>query len=144
MQELWSSASYEPHLLSLLFAFAPVAMLVVIAYAAFMRGEPVLRAWLLMHFVTLMPLFVSIALAPSIVSPNAAAALFRIAAACIPSIASAQARFEVTVDLPTPPLPEPTQITFLTAARAPVGSPSRRPRRPAAAPPAAPPDRPSP
>ncbi len=94
MQELWSSASYEPHLLSLLFAFAPVAMLVVIAYAAFMRGEPVLRAWLLMHFVMLMPLFVTIALAPSIVSPDAAAALFRIAAACIPLAAAAAGAFQ--------------------------------------------------
>ena len=62
MQELWSSASYEPHLLSLLFAFAPAAMLVVIAYALVMRGEPVLRAWLCMHFVTLLPLFVTITL----------------------------------------------------------------------------------
>src|SRR3954451_9321436 len=47
----------------------------------------------------------------------------------MPSDASAAARLAVTVDLPTPPLPEPTQITFLTAASAPVGSPSRRPRR---------------
>src|SRR3954463_7257406 len=47
----------------------------------------------------------------------------------IPSSASAAARFAVTVDLPTPPLPEPTQMMFFTAARAPVGSPSRRPSR---------------
>src|SRR3954469_23123694 len=47
----------------------------------------------------------------------------------MPSRASAAARFAVTVDLPTPPLPEPMQITFLTAASAPVGRPSRRPRR---------------
>ena len=32
------------------------------------------------------------------------------------------ARLAVTVDLPTPPLPEPTQITFLTRASAPWGS----------------------
>ena len=38
MHELWSSASYEPHLLSLVFALAPAAMLIVIAYAAVMRG----------------------------------------------------------------------------------------------------------
>src|SRR5687768_13076965 len=84
MQELWSSASYEPHPLSLLFAFAPAAMLVVIAYALVMRGEPVLRAWLLLHFVTMMPLFVTITMAPSITSHDAATELFRIAAACIP------------------------------------------------------------
>src|SRR3954469_13816204 len=45
----------------------------------------------------------------------------------MPSESSAAARFAVTVDLPTPPLPDPTQITFLTAASAPVGSPSWRP-----------------
>jgi len=47
MQELWSAASYQPHLLSLPFAFAPAAMLVVIAYAVVMRGEARLRVWLL-------------------------------------------------------------------------------------------------
>ena len=35
----------------------------------------------------------------------------------------------MTVDLPTPPLPEPMQITFFTAARAPWGSPPLRPSR---------------
>ena len=49
MHELWSSASYEPHLLSLLFALAPAAMLIVIAFAAVMRGAPILRGFLLGH-----------------------------------------------------------------------------------------------
>jgi serine phosphatase RsbU (regulator of sigma subunit) len=97
MQELWSSASYEPHLLSLLFAFAPAAMLVVIAYALVMRGEPVMRAWLCMHFVTLLPLFIAITLAPSTVSPEAAAATFRIAAACIPLSAAAAGAFQFSL-----------------------------------------------
>ncbi|HEY5924918.1 MAG TPA: hypothetical protein VIV11_24725, partial [Kofleriaceae bacterium] len=97
MQELWSSASYEPHLLSLLFAFAPAAMLVVITYALVMRGEPVLRAWMLLHFVTMMPLFVTITLAPSIVSAEAATALFRIAAACIPLSAVAGGAFQFSL-----------------------------------------------
>ena len=39
-----------------------------------------------------------------------------------PSACSAAARLAVIVDLPTPPLPEATQITFLTWARAPSGS----------------------
>jgi len=39
MHDLWSSASYEAHLLSLPFALAPAAMLIVIAYAAVMRGS---------------------------------------------------------------------------------------------------------
>jgi serine phosphatase RsbU (regulator of sigma subunit) len=94
MQELWSSASYEPHLLSLLFAFAPAAMLVVIVYALFMRGEPVLRAWLILHFVTLLPLFVTETLAPSIVSPTAALAAYRIAISCIPLSAAAAGAFQ--------------------------------------------------
>jgi serine phosphatase RsbU (regulator of sigma subunit) len=97
MQELWSSASYEPHLLSLLFAFAPAAMLVVIAYALVMRGEPVLRGWLCMHFVTLLPLFVSITLAPSTKSPEAALASFRIAAACVPLSAAAAGGFQFSL-----------------------------------------------
>ncbi|HEX5060306.1 MAG TPA: SpoIIE family protein phosphatase [Kofleriaceae bacterium] len=97
MQELWSSASYEPHLLSLLFAFAPASMLVVIAYGIAMRGEPVLRAWLLMHFVTLLPLFMTITLAPSIVSPHVATALFRISASCIPLTSVAGGAFQFSL-----------------------------------------------
>ncbi len=94
MQELWSSASYAPHLLSLPFAFAPVAMLVVITYGLVMRGEPVLRAWLLLHFVALLPYSVTMTLSPSIVSPTAAEALFRVAAAFIPLASAAGAGFQ--------------------------------------------------
>ncbi len=97
MQELWSSASYEPHLMSLLFAFAPAAILVVIAYALVMRGEPVLRAWLLMHFVTLLPLFVTITLAPSTVSPEASTQAFRIATACLPLTAVGGGAFQFSL-----------------------------------------------
>src|SRR5437763_1709755 len=49
------------------------------------------------------------------------------AAAALPSAVRAAARLAVTVDLPTPPLPDPTQTTFLTRASAPVGSPPLRP-----------------
>ena len=38
----------------------------------------------------------------------------------LPSAASAAARLAVSVDLPTPPLPEPTHSTFATCASAPV------------------------
>src|SRR5689334_15529800 len=89
MQELWSSTSYEPHLLSLPFAFAPAAMLVVIAYALVMRGEPVLRAWMLLHFAALMPYSIMMTLSPSFVSATAAEAMFRVAAAFIPMAAAA-------------------------------------------------------
>ena len=66
MQELWSSASYEAHLLSLPFALAPAAMLIVIAYAAVMRGSPTLRLWLLGHCLSLLPYAVVMMLSPSI------------------------------------------------------------------------------
>ena len=97
MHELWSGASYEPHLLSLPFAFAPAAMLVVIAYAIVMRGEPVLRTWILVHFITLMPYSVVMALSPSVTSPVAAEALFKIAAACIPMAGGAGAAFQLSL-----------------------------------------------
>jgi serine phosphatase RsbU (regulator of sigma subunit) len=94
MSALWASTSYEPHLLSLPFAFAPAAMLVVVAYGLVMRGEPVLRAWMLVHFLALLPYSVVMMLSPSIVSHDAAEALFRIAAASIPLAAAAGAGFQ--------------------------------------------------
>lgn len=95
MHALWSSASYQAHLLSLPFAFAPAAMAVVIAYGIAMRGEPVLRAWLLLHFAALMPYSICMAMSPSVVSSAAAEHLFRIAAAFIPMAAAAGAGFQL-------------------------------------------------
>ena len=97
MHELWSSASYAPHLLSLPFAFAPVAMVVVIAYALVMRGEPELRAWLLVHFAALLPYSVVMALSPSVTSPAAAHSLFKLAAATIPAAAAAGAGVQLAM-----------------------------------------------
>lgn len=88
MHELWSSASYDAHLLSLPFAFAPAAMSVVIAYGIVMRGEPVLRAWMLLHFVSLIPYAITMALLPSVTSPATAEQLLRIAAAFVPMAAA--------------------------------------------------------
>jgi hypothetical protein len=51
---------------------------------------------------------------------------------CLPSVASAAARFAVTLDLPTPPLPDPMQTTFETWASDPSGSPPRPSLRPSA------------
>ena len=97
MHELWSSASYEPHLLSLPFAFAPAAMLVVIAYVIVMRGEPVLRTWMLVHFLALMPYSIVMTLSPSVTSPIAAEALFKIAAAFIPMAGAAGVAFQLAL-----------------------------------------------
>ncbi len=94
MQELWASASYQWHALSLPFAFAPVAMSFVIAYALVMRGASVLRGWLLVHFACLMPYATCMMLSPSLVSPAASMALFRLAAAFIPMSAAAGAGFQ--------------------------------------------------
>src|SRR5689334_18465529 len=97
MQQLWSSASYEPHLLSLPFALAPAAMLIVIAYALVIRGASSLRGWLLLHFVALMPYSIAMTLSPSTVSRGAAEAMFRIAAAFIPLAAAAGAGFQLAL-----------------------------------------------
>jgi serine phosphatase RsbU (regulator of sigma subunit) len=94
MEELWSSESYEPHLLSLPFAFAPVAMLVVITYGLVMRGEPKLRAWMLLHFFALLPYALTMTLVPSVLSQDVADILFRISGSCIPMAAAAGLGFQ--------------------------------------------------
>ena len=97
MQELWSSTSYEPHLLSLPFAFAPAAMSMVIAYALVMRGAPQLRLWLSLHFASLFPYSIAMALSPSITSPAAATALFKLGAAFVPLAAATGAGFQLAL-----------------------------------------------
>ena len=95
MHELWASASYEPHLLSLPFAFAPAAMLIVIAYAIVMRGAPGLRGWLLAHCVSLLPYAVTIMMMPSTMSPHAAEQWFRFGASFIPLAAASGTAFQL-------------------------------------------------
>lgn len=97
MQELWSSASYEAHLLSLPFALAPVAMLIVIAYAAVMRGSPVLRLWLLGHCLALLPYALVMMLSPSITDGRVALKLFQVAVAFIPMAAATGTAFQLSL-----------------------------------------------
>src|ERR1700744_1582815 len=97
MHELGSSASYEPHLLSLPFAFAPAVMVVVIAYAIVMRGEPVLRAWLFLHFAALIPPSIVRRLPPALGSPKGAGQLSRLPAPFIPPAAAAGAGFQLAL-----------------------------------------------
>lgn len=97
MHELWSSASYEPHLLSLPFALAPAAMLIVIAYAAVMRGAPILRGFLLGHTCALLPYATVMMLSPSITSRAAAEQLFRVATAFIPLAGATAAGFQLAL-----------------------------------------------
>lgn len=97
MHELWSSTSYEPHLLSLPFALAPAAMLIVIAYAAVMRGAPTLRGFLLANCISLFPYSAVVALSPSIRSEAVAEQLFRIAGAFIPLVGAASTGFQLAL-----------------------------------------------
>jgi serine phosphatase RsbU (regulator of sigma subunit) len=97
MHELWSSASYEPHLLSLLFALAPAAMLIVIAYASVMRGAPILRGFLLGHSCALLPYATVMMLSPSITSAPVADQLFRTATAFIPLAGATGSGFQVAL-----------------------------------------------
>jgi serine phosphatase RsbU (regulator of sigma subunit) len=97
MHELWSSASYEPHLLSLPFAYAPAAMLVVITYAIVMRGAPVLRTWFLLHSISLLPYAITLTVSPSILTRGAATEWFRIGASCIPMAAACGSGFQLAL-----------------------------------------------
>src|ERR1700733_12070019 len=97
MHELWSSSSYQPHLLSLAFALAPAAMLTVIAYAAAMRGAPLLRGFLLIHCLALVPYALVMMLSPSIASASLAEQLFRIAIAFTPLAGAAGTGFQVAL-----------------------------------------------
>jgi hypothetical protein len=97
MQELWSSASYEAHLLSLPFALAPAAMLIVIAYAAVMRGSPMLRLWLLGHCLSLLPYAVVMMLSPSITDGRVAEKLFQVAASFVPMAAATGTAFQLSL-----------------------------------------------
>ncbi len=97
MQELWSSASYEAHLLSLPFALAPAAMLIVIAYAAVMRGSPTLRLWLLGHCLSLLPYAVVMMLSPSITDGRVAEKLFQVAVSFIPMAAATGTAFQLSL-----------------------------------------------
>lgn len=97
MHDLWSSASYEAHLLSLPFALAPAAMLIVIAYAAVLRGSTSLRGWLLVHCLALLPYATVMMLSPSIGSKAVATTLFQVAAGFVPMAAAAGTGFQLAL-----------------------------------------------
>jgi serine phosphatase RsbU (regulator of sigma subunit) len=94
---LWSVESYDPHLLSLPFALAPAAMLIVIAYTAVMRGAPAVRGFLLAHCLSLLPYALVMMLSPSITSPVVAEQLFQYAAAFIPMAAATGTGFQLAL-----------------------------------------------
>lgn len=94
---MWSASSYEAHLLSLPFALAPAALLIVIAYTAVMRGAPALRGWLLAHCLALLPYSVAMMLSPSVVDPDVAEQLFRIGVSSIPMAAATGTGFQLAM-----------------------------------------------
>ncbi|HEY5938346.1 MAG TPA: SpoIIE family protein phosphatase [Kofleriaceae bacterium] len=94
---MWSVESYDPHLLSLPFALAPAAMLIVIAYTAVMRGAPAVRGFLLAHCLSLLPYAVVMMLSPSITSPVVAEQMFQFAAAFIPMAAATGTGFQLAL-----------------------------------------------
>ncbi|MBX3155466.1 MAG: serine/threonine-protein phosphatase [Deltaproteobacteria bacterium] len=91
------SASFEPHLLSLPFALAPAAMLIVVTYTAVMRGASLVRGFLLTHILSLLPYGTAVMLSPSITDRDVAEQLFRVAAAFIPMAAAAGTAFQITL-----------------------------------------------
>ena len=97
MHDLWSSASYEAHLLSLPFALAPAALLIVIAYTAVMRGSTSLRGWLLGQCLALLPYSIVMMLSPSITSAPVATKLFQVAASFIPLAAATGTGFQLAL-----------------------------------------------
>src|ERR1700749_2563343 len=97
MHALWSSPSYQPHILSLVFALAPAALLTVIAYAAVMRGAPILRGFLLAHCASLLPYATAMMLSPSITDRGVAERVFRLAGAFVPLAAACGTGFQVAL-----------------------------------------------
>jgi len=95
MQDL--PGRFEPHLLSLPFAFAPAAMLIVLAYVAVMRGASSLRFWLFIHFSCVLTYSIVMALNPSMASPDVAERAFQIAASLIPLAAASGSAFQLTL-----------------------------------------------
>ncbi|MEZ4360870.1 MAG: PP2C family protein-serine/threonine phosphatase [Kofleriaceae bacterium] len=97
MHAALDASSYQPSLLSIPPGIALGALLVVIAYAAVVRGDPALRGWFLLCSVTLVPYSLAITLSPSIKDPEAATAWFRFGVAPVPLSASAAIAFLETL-----------------------------------------------
>ncbi len=91
------SASYQPSLLSIPPGIALSALLVVIAYAAVIHGAAELRAWFLLHSVSLVPYLLTLVLVPSIEDPELAATWFRVSASLVPFGAGAGAAFRLSL-----------------------------------------------
>jgi serine phosphatase RsbU (regulator of sigma subunit) len=72
-------------------------LVVVVAYTAVLRGDAVLRRWLLLHFATLLPISIVLAVAPTVDDPNAANAMYRIGISMIPLVAVGGIRYQLAL-----------------------------------------------
>jgi len=97
MSHLLHAHTYEPHLRSVPFAVALATLLVVFAYALVVRAAPLLRATLLVYTATLMPYSVAMTLVASMVQPEPAVLLNRIAVSTVPLIAAASMAFQLAL-----------------------------------------------
>ena len=79
MDTLWDPSSYQLNLLSAPFALALVALIVVLASAALMRGATVLRGWFLLHVLVQVPYAAVVTIAASTRDPHVVMLLFRVA-----------------------------------------------------------------
>lgn len=90
-------ASYQPSVLSVLPGIALAALLVVIAYAAVVRGAAELRGWFLIHTVGLLPYLLTMVLAPSVADRELMVPWFRVSAAMVPLAAAAGMAFRLAM-----------------------------------------------
>jgi sigma-B regulation protein RsbU (phosphoserine phosphatase) len=97
VDRLWDPSSYELRVLSAPFALALAALTSVIVYAVLMRGAAALRAWFLVHVLSIAPYAVAVAIAASTTDPQVATTLFRIGAAFIPLAAATGIGFQLTL-----------------------------------------------
>ncbi|MBK7538280.1 MAG: SpoIIE family protein phosphatase [Myxococcales bacterium] len=97
MDAMLFAGHFRPSLLSVPPGIALVALLVVIAYAAAVRGAAELRGWFLVHCVALVPYAIIMVLAPSLTDPALATTWFRVAVALVPLSASAGLAFRLAI-----------------------------------------------
>jgi serine phosphatase RsbU (regulator of sigma subunit) len=97
MEVMLVPGSYQPSLLSFPPGIALAALLVVIAYAASVRGVAELRGWFLVHSIGLVPYALAMGMAPSIVDPDLATLWYRFGAAAVPLAASAGVAFRLAL-----------------------------------------------
>lgn len=73
------------------------SLVILIAYASVLRGEPRLRRWLLVHFVALLPVSFALAVASFIVDVRVAEDVYRAAVAMVPIVGIGGNRYQLAL-----------------------------------------------